>query len=104
MITLYQLERCPWCSAARQGMRNVGIEEYRIVNVPRDRDGRGVLEELTGQRRVPVMVDEDTVIWDSRRIVRYLYETYGGEERTRSIEELRDVPGGERKLSQAPTA
>jgi glutathione S-transferase len=85
-------------------MRNVGIEEYRIVNVPRDRDGRGVLEELTGQRRVPVMVDEDTVIWDSRRIVRYLYETYGGEERTRSIEELDNAPGGQRKLSEAPTA
>ena len=33
MITLYQLERCPWCAAARQGLRNVGIEEYTIVNV-----------------------------------------------------------------------
>jgi glutathione S-transferase len=50
------------------------------------------------------MVDDDTVIWDSRRIVRYLYETYGGEERTRSIEELNNAPGGQRKLSEAPTA
>ncbi len=99
MITLYQLERCPWCAAARQGMRNVGIDEYRVVNVPRDRAGRDVLEELTGQRMVPVMVDGDRVICDSRRIVRHVYETYGGQERARSIDELADAPGGERLLS-----
>jgi len=99
VITLYQLERCPWCAAVRQGMRNVGIEEYHIVNVPRDRDGRDVLEELTGQRIAPVMVDDDMVVWDSRRIVRYVYETYGGQERARSIDELANAPGGERRLS-----
>jgi len=104
MITLYQLERCPWCAAARQGLRNVGVEEYRIVNVPRDRDGRDIVEELSGQRHVPVLVDDDTVIWDSRRIVRYLYSIYGGSERARSIEELSGAPGGERKLSGASSA
>lgn len=99
MITLYQLERCPWCAAARQGLRNVGIDEYRIVNVPRDRAGRDVVEELSGQRMVPVLVDDDMVVWDSRRVVRYLYETYGGQERARSIDELADAPGGERRLA-----
>ena len=100
MITLYQLERCPWCAAARQGMRNVGIDRYTIVNVPREREQRDILEELTGQRMVPVLVDDDMVIWDSRRIVRYVYETYGGDERSRSIDELADAPGGERRLSE----
>jgi glutathione S-transferase len=100
MITLYQLERCPWCAAVRQSMRNVGVEEYRIVNVPRDRERRDRLEELTGQRMVPVMVDDDVVLWDSRRIVRYVYSTYGGRERERSISELPDDTGGQRRLER----
>jgi glutathione S-transferase len=98
MITLYQLERCPWCAAARQGLRNVRMERYTVVNVPRDRTERDVLEELSGQRLVPVIVDDDLVVWDSRRIVRYLYSTYGGSERAQSISELADAPGGQRRL------
>lgn len=88
MITLYQLDRCPWCAAVRQGLRNVGIERYEIVNVPHERERRDVVEELTGQRKVPVLVDGERAIADSRRIVRHLYATYGGHERARSIAEL----------------
>ena len=101
MITLYQLERCPWCAAVRQGMRNVGVERYRIVNVAREREGRDEVERLSGQRMVPVLVDGDTVIWDSRRIVRHLYSTYGGRERERSIADLADAGGGERRVADA---
>jgi glutathione S-transferase len=97
MITLFQLEKCPWCAAARQGLANVNVE-YQIVNVPRDRTERDQVEELSGQRLVPVLVDDDTVVWDSRRVVRYLYETYGGSERSRSASELPDDVGGMRKL------
>jgi len=99
MITLYQLERCPWCAAVRQAILNVKIEEYRIVNVPMDRDERTALVGLTGQARVPVLVDGDTAIWDSQRIVRHLYATYGGPERARSIAELPDDVGGQRVLT-----
>lgn len=98
MITLFQLERCPWCAAARQGLANVNAE-YQIVNVPREREKRYLVEALSGQRLVPVIVDDDTVIWDSRRIVRYLYETYGGAERSRSASELPADVGGVRKLA-----
>lgn len=97
MIRLYQLERCPWCAAARQGLANVGAE-YEVVEVPRERSERSEVLELSGQPLVPVIVDGDTVVWDSRRIVRYLYETYGGAERTRSIRELPDDIGGVRIL------
>lgn len=97
MITLFQLEKCPWCAAARQGLANVNVE-YQIVNVPREREKRHMVEALSGQRLVPVLVDGDTVVWDSRRVVRYLYETYGGGERARSASELPDDVGGIRKL------
>ena len=88
MITLYQLERCPWCAAARQALRNVGIERYAIVNVPHEREQRDIVEEVSGQRLVPVIVDGENIVNDSKRVVRYLYDTYGGPERARSIKEL----------------
>ncbi len=93
MIRLYQLERCPWCAAVRQGLANVGVE-YEIVEVRRDRDARNEVQELTGQLLVPVLVDGDTVVWDSRRIVRYLYSTYDAGARERSIAELPEDVGG----------
>ncbi len=100
MIRLYQLERCPWCAAARQGLANVGVE-YEIVEVPRDRKARSEVRELTGQPLVPVIVDGDTVVWDSRRIVRYLYTTYDAAARESSIAELPDDIGGMRTLTSA---
>ncbi len=100
MIRLYQLEKCPWCAAARQGLANVGVQ-YEIVNVPRDRAERTTVRELSGQDLVPVLVDGDTVVWDSRQVVRYLYSTYGGEERARSISELPEDAGGIRTVAGA---
>ena len=97
MLRLYQLQRCPWCAAVRQALSNVGVE-YEIVEVPRERTGRVVVQEVSGQRIVPVIVDGQTVVWDSRRIVRYLYQSYGGPERAQSISELPDNVGGTRTL------
>ncbi len=98
MIRLYQLERCPWCAAVRQGLANVG-QEYEIVEVTRDREGRREVQELTGQAIVPVLVDGNTVVWDSRRIVRYLYSTYDAAARKGSIAELPDDVGGMKTLT-----
>ena len=98
VITLYQLERCPWCAAARQALANVG-QDYETVEVTRERDGRHQVRELSGQSLVPVIVDGDTVVWDSRRIVRYLYATYDAQARQRSIDELPDDVGGMRTLA-----
>ena len=97
MIKLYQLERCPWCAAARQGLANVGVE-YEVVEVPRERELRHEVVEVSGQPLVPVIVDGDTVVWDSRRIVRYLYTTYDPAARERSIAELPDDVGGIRRI------
>jgi glutathione S-transferase len=40
--------------------------------VPQRRTKRPEIEELTGQRRVPVLVYGDEVVHDSKRIVEYL--------------------------------
>ena len=88
-MQLYHRWKCPWCAAARQGAENVGVA-LELIEVPYPREERDQVQAVSGQRRVPVLTDGDRVIVDSRRIVRYLYETYGGEAFTRSAAELAD--------------
>jgi glutathione S-transferase len=88
-MRLYHRWKCPWCAAARQGVENVGVD-VELIEVPYPREERDRVEAVSGQRRVPVLVDGDLVIVDSRRIVRHLYETYGGGAFARSAAELAD--------------
>jgi glutathione S-transferase len=59
------------CGKVARRMRSMGIdfEEIRVAFLRRDRPE---IEELTGQRWVPVLVDGDEVIHDSHRILEYL--------------------------------
>jgi glutathione S-transferase len=66
---------CP-CGAAARRLRKLGLD-YRTERVPYRRSARPEIEELTKQRRVPVLVDGDEVIHDSRRIIQYLEWRYG---------------------------
>jgi glutathione S-transferase len=93
-MVLYHRWKCPWCAAARQAIENVGAQ-VELVEVPYPREERERVLAVTGQARVPVLVDGDEVLVDSRRIVRHLYERYGGEFFARSIAELtRDIERG----------
>jgi len=40
-----------------------------------------------------VFIDGDTVLWDSRRIVAYLYETYGDTRQHERAQEIREEIG-----------
>ena len=66
---------CP-CGAAERKLRKLGIE-HRTERVPRRRSRRPEIEELTGQQRVPVLVDGDEIVHDSKRIRQYLEYRYG---------------------------
>lgn len=61
---------CP-CGMAARKLKKAGIE-YRTERVPYRRSSRPEIEELTAQRRVPVLVDGEEIVNDSRRIVEYL--------------------------------
>jgi glutathione S-transferase len=61
---------CP-CGTVERRLRKLGIE-HRTERVPQRRTKRPEIEELTGQRRVPVLVYGDEVVHDSKRIVEYL--------------------------------
>lgn len=66
---------CP-CGAVARKLRRLGIE-HRTERVPYGRAHRPEIVELTRQQRVPVLVDGEEVIHDSKRIIEYLDWAYG---------------------------
>ena len=80
------LYRCPTptnvlCPCGAVARRLGGLElDYRIERVPYRRSSRPEIVELTRQRRVPVLVDGEEVIHDSKRIIQYLDWKYGEDE------------------------
>jgi glutathione S-transferase len=69
---------CP-CGAVARSLDRHGVG-YRTERVPLSRGRRAGIVELTGQQRVPVLVDGAEVIHDSHRIREYLEWRHGGEE------------------------
>jgi glutathione S-transferase len=68
---------CP-CGAVARRLDKLGVS-YRTERVRRRRKLRPEIVELTKQPYVPVLVDGDEVISDSRRILQYLEWRYGEE-------------------------
>ena len=66
---------CP-CGAVARRLRSLGIE-HRTERVPYRRRNRPEVEALTGQRRVPLLIDGEEVVHDSKRIREYLEWRYG---------------------------
>jgi glutathione S-transferase len=59
------------CGKVARRLRSMGIE-YQEVRMPFLKRDRPEVEELSGQRWVPVLVDGEEVIHDSHRILEYL--------------------------------
>ncbi|HEY4281320.1 MAG TPA: glutathione S-transferase N-terminal domain-containing protein [Conexibacter sp.] len=77
MATLY---RCPTpsdvlcpCGRVARALRRAGVD-YEEVRVPYRRGRRGQIEQLTGQRRVPVLDDGEQAVCDSHRIIEFLVQ------------------------------
>jgi glutathione S-transferase len=69
---------CP-CGAVARKLRRLEVE-HRTERVPYRRRARPEVVELTGQSRVPLLIDGDEVIHDSKRIREYLEWRYGDAE------------------------
>ena len=75
MATLYRCKTptnvlCP-CGKVARRLDAAGID-YDTVRVALRKSERPEIEDLTGQQRVPVLVHEEEVVHDSRRIVEYV--------------------------------
>ncbi len=71
---LYHFEACPYCEKVRLSLKRMGLNYDSQVIDPQD---RREVERVSGQRLVPVLCDEDRVIPDSTRILRYVVARYG---------------------------
>ena len=67
---------CP-CGAVVRRLRKLGIP-YTTHRVAYRRADRAEIVELTGQDRVPVLIDGDEIVHDSKRILEYLEYSRGG--------------------------
>lgn len=77
MITLYQLEGCPYCEAVADRLEERDIE-YESVWVDALHSDRDEVKRVSGQRQVPVVVDDEygVTMAESERILEYLDQTY----------------------------
>jgi len=71
---------CP-CGRVERELRRHGIEHETVRHPLRRRD-REAVEELTGQRHLPVLEMGREVIFDSRRIVEHLRWRAGSKAQT----------------------
>ncbi len=77
-IELYDRPDCPYSKRVRRVLEVLAVEYDEIV-VPESKADRDELEQLTGQRGVPVLVDDSLPagwLGDSSEISSYLKETY----------------------------
>ena len=75
--TLYQLDGCPWCEKVADRMDELDLD-YETVWVEALHSGRDEVKRVSGQRAVPVLVDDahGVTMNDSANIVDFLDTTY----------------------------
>ena len=79
-LTLYQLDGCPYCEKVADRLDELGIE-YDSVWVEALHSRRNEVKRVSGQRGVPVLVDEDrgVTMAESERILELIETTYAPE-------------------------
>lgn len=68
-VTVYSTPTCPWCSRAKQYLKQLGVP-YEDKDVSVDIGAAREMVRLSGQMGVPVLVIDGNVIvgFDKRRI------------------------------------
>ena len=76
-FTLYQLDGCPYCEKVADRMDELDLD-YGTEWVEALHSRRDEVKRVSGQRGVPVLVDDDrgVTMAESDRIVEYLESSY----------------------------
>ncbi|WP_254764552.1 glutaredoxin family protein [Natrinema marinum] len=74
--TVYVLEGCPYCETVTDRLDAEGID-YEREEVPALHSGRDQVKRVSGQRAVPVLVDDDhgVTMAESENILEYVDRT-----------------------------
>ncbi|MDG5819419.1 glutaredoxin domain-containing protein [Natronococcus sp. A-GB7] len=77
MIELYQLEGCPYCETVADRLEDLGVD-YESVWVEALHSERNEVKRVSGQRGVPVVVDDSygVTMAESERILEFLEANY----------------------------
>ena len=77
-LTLYRLEGCPYCEYVVDELDELDVE-FDSIWVEGLHSKRDEVKAVTGQRQVPVLVDDEygVSMSQSARIIEYLRTTYG---------------------------
>ena len=72
-ITLYALDGCPFCEKVHDALEDNGIE-YETVWVEALHSKRDEVKRVSGQRGVPVLVDDErgVTMAESEKILEYV--------------------------------
>ncbi|QHS16496.1 glutathione S-transferase N-terminal domain-containing protein [Halopenitus persicus] len=75
-LTLYALEGCPWCEKVHDALRAADLE-YRTEWVEGLHSKRDEVKRVSGQRAVPVLVDDErgVTMAESANILEYVERT-----------------------------
>jgi glutaredoxin len=75
--TLYQLDGCPWCEKVADRLEELDVD-YESVWVEALHSERDAVKRVSGQRAVPVLVDDEhgVTMNESANILEYLDTTY----------------------------
>ena len=78
-LTLYRLEGCPFCELVVDRLEELGLS-FESVWVEGPHSRRNEVKRVSGQRVVPVLVDEryGVTMAESERILEFLDTTYAG--------------------------
>ncbi len=76
-LTLYRLEGCPYCEYAVDALEELDLE-FESIWVEGLHSKRDEVKRVSGQRQVPVLVDDEygVTMAESDRIVEYIEQTY----------------------------
>lgn len=76
-ITLYQLDGCPFCEKVATRLTDLDVE-YESIWVDGLHSKRNEVRRVSGQRGVPVLIDEESGVTmaESERILEYLDASY----------------------------
>lgn len=76
-LTLYQLEGCPYCEKVAERLEALDLE-YESVWVEGLHSRRDEVKRISGQRQVPVLVDDNhgVTMAESDRILDFLNTSY----------------------------
>jgi glutaredoxin len=82
-LTLYQLDGCPYCEKVADRLDELGID-YDSVWVEALHSKRNEVKRVSGQRGVPVLVDEDrgVTMAESDRLLEFIETTYAPDARS----------------------